>query len=103
MLVDPIARTIYCIIFLLLLGSLAYSGIRILMLSIEVRDLKTTVVELNQKLDSCKSESAVLDDANSFLRQNIERLNAYYRRKPKPPVVSNGVFNKDNLFPVEPR
>lgn len=103
MFVDPIVRTIYSIIFLLLLSGLLYLGGRVIVLRIEVRDLKTQVVELKQDIDKCSEASTQLGDANSFLRQNLERLNAYCRRKPKPPVVSNGVFNKNNLFPVEPR
>lgn len=110
MFVDPIARTIYTVLFLLLVAGLVYLGARVCILKVEVSSLNNKIVEqnkivedLNSKLDECKVELVKLDDANGFLRLNLKRLNNYYRRPPKPPVVSNGVFNKDNLFPVEPR
>jgi hypothetical protein len=100
---DPIARIIYTALFLIIVGGLSYFGVRVYMLKHEIRELNTTIVELSQKIDLCNIESAKLNDSNTFLRQNVQRLNAYYRQKPKPPVVSGQTFNKDNLFMATPR
>jgi hypothetical protein len=100
---DPLAKFIYTAIFLLIVAGLTYFGARVFLLKSEIRELKIDIVELNQKLDSCNMETTKLNDSNSFLKSNIQRLDAYYRRKPKPPVVTEQVFNKDNLFMVSPR
>ena len=99
----PIAKFIYTALFLLLFGGLTFFGVRAKTLEYEVRSLNLTVAELQSEVEGCKAKSFQLDNANSFLRSNLERLNAYYRRKPKPQVVVGEIFNVDNLFLSAPR
>lgn len=107
---DPIAKFIYTALFLIIVGGLTYFGVRVLFLKAEIVDLNSTITELNltivglkQEFELCKSSSAKLENSNVFLKQNLNRLNTYYKQKPKPPVVSGGAFNVDNLFMVKPR
>jgi hypothetical protein len=100
---DPIARFIYTALFLIIVSGLTYFGVRVYLLKSEIVELNSTIVELKQDFESCKSSSAKLESSNTFLKQNLNRLNAYYKQKPKPPVVSGGTFNVDNLFMASPR
>jgi hypothetical protein len=99
----PIARTIYTIIFLLLLGVCLYCGIQVQILEYQVKKANLTIVEIRQDLEGCRSMTTTLEDSNSFLKQNLQRIDAYYRQKPKPPVVFGETFNSGNLFMAVPR
>ena len=90
-------------VILLLVGLSIYLGVRVATLKFEVRELRTSNIELQQSVESCKYDSKKLDDTNIYLRQKMQSLDAYYKRKPKPPVVSGDTFNKDNLFMGNPR
>ena len=90
-------------IVLLLLGLSIYLGVRVTALKFEVRELRTSNVELQQAIESCKYDSKKLDDTNVYLRQKMQRLDAYYKQKPKPPVITGDTFNKDNLFMADPK
>ncbi len=107
---DPIAKFIYTALFIIILIGLAYFSVRVYLLKAEVRELNVTIVELKQEIvelkqeyEACKSASVKLEDSNVFLKQNLQRLNAYYKQKPKPPVVSGDTFNINNLFMANPR
>jgi hypothetical protein len=101
--IGPFARTLYTILFLVLFGACAYLSVSNQILKFELRECRVTIVELKQELETSKSEATKLNDSNNFLRQNIQLLNSYYRQKPKPPVVSGQIFNKNNLFMGSPR
>jgi hypothetical protein len=90
-------------IFIIIASVIGYLGVRIYIQDLEIRSLKISIVEQKKELEVCNDEQAKLSSDNSFLRDTLKLRDAYYNRKPKPPVVVNGEFKKENLFWKEPR
>lgn len=99
---DVIAKIVAAVV-VILIGICISLGVQVTMLKFQIRDLTTEKQELMRAVESCKTDSSRLNESNDFLQKKLKILDSYYKRKPKPPAVSGGKLEVDNLFTAEPR
>jgi hypothetical protein len=98
MLLASLFQSLFSCVIVILLGLSGYLWVINIKQDFTIRHQSLEIKELENRIKSIDENNCLILDQNNLLQANIQILNSYYRRKPKPPVLEGGELRIENLF-----